>query len=93
MEEKQNKSIMTRLRGGIAFLTMKFLTFAGRIHDRIISRKNAEEPKIITRDTASAVITAAMLLIILVLFIVASVKLGLTFSSIWNDFKTFFYGT
>ena len=90
------KTMRYRLREKIAFLTLKILRFYAYIQNRIVSPEStdteiAESQKLV--DRASAVITAAMLLIILVLFIVASVKLGLTFSSIWNDFKTFFYGT
>lgn len=96
MEGNKDRTIRNRLRRGIASLTMKIMVFYGHVLDRILPPNNAntevaEKPKLV--DRASAVITAAMLLIILVLFIVASVKLGLTFSSIWNDFKTFFYGT
>ena len=96
MGGNHDKIVRDRLRRGIASLTMKIMAFYGYVLGHIVSPKNADaevtgKPKLI--DRASAVITAAMLLIILVLFIVASVKLGLTFSSIWNDFKTFFYGT
>ena len=96
VEQKRHKSIKKRLREKISFLTLKIIIFYGSIQSRIVSPESTdtemvERQKLV--DRASAVITAAMLLIILVLFIVASVKLGLTFSSIYNDFKTFFYGT
>jgi len=44
------------------------------------------------RDNASATISAAVILVIFVIFVVAAVKLGLTFSTIVADFKTFFGG-
>lgn len=96
MEGNQKKTVRDRLRERISSLTMKILTFYGYVLSRITSPDSAdievaEKPKLV--DRGSAAITAAMLLIILVLFIVASVKLGLTFSSIYNDFKTFFFGT
>lgn len=44
------------------------------------------------RDNGSAAISAAAILIIFVIFVVAAVKLGLTFGTIIADFKTFFGG-
>ena len=43
-------------------------------------------------DKASATISAVVILIIFVVFVVAAVKLGLTFGTIVADFKTFFGG-
>lgn len=44
------------------------------------------------RDKGSATISAVVILIIFVIFVVAAVKMGLTFGTIVADFKTFFGG-
>ena len=84
-----------KVKGKIRRLFMTLFLVSAKIINRITIGKDAnEEPTEAesVKDKASAAITAAILLIIFILFIVAAVKLGLTFSSIWHDITTFFYG-
>lgn len=85
-----------KVKGKIRRLFMTLFLVSAKIINRITIGKDAnEEPTGAVdnpKDKASAAITAAILLIIFILFIVAAVKLGLTFSSIWHDVTTFFYG-
>jgi hypothetical protein len=74
---------------------MKILNLVGTVWERIKYSRNIEDSgtEATLKDKGSAAITGAILIIIFVLFIVAAVKLGLTFSSIYRDVKLFFFGS
>ena len=95
VEQKRHESIRKRLRERISHRAMKILNLVGMVWERITYSRNIEDSgtDATLKDKASAAITGAILIIIFVLFIVAAVKLGLTFSSIYRDVKLFFFGS
>ena len=95
VEQKRHESIRKRLRERISHRAMKILNLVGTVWECIKYTRDSEDSgtEATLKDKASAAITGAILIIIFVLFIVAAVKLGLTFSSIYRDVKLFFFGS